>query len=306
MAEESKDVNTEVEENLAAAATEESSTTETKEVTTTAEVTETEEGKDEKHIPYPRFVEVNSALKEARAAQETTVTQLAESNQKLIELTELLQAKSEDVDTLNEIKSYINDPEMAEHITAIDNKLKGIDAEVEKGKTTPEDAIAKTQKLLQTAKEEMEDARATQQAENLVTKADVIADKLLAQLPEEYNEQDRNVITDLWTEKMDWDKAVADPDNLSNLLTENFQSVIDRYGTPRGALLSKEQVEELKPEASTEKTPEQELDEAMNKDWGAVKERDAKPGLKPTFEAVESDADFDGVLAKIIRTTHGR
>ncbi|KKK72069.1 hypothetical protein LCGC14_2907610, partial [marine sediment metagenome] len=153
MAEELKDVNTEVEEKLAAAATEESSTTETKEEVTTVE--ETDE-KGENRIPQSRFNEVNSALKEAREAQETTVTQLAESNQKLIELTDLLQAKSEDVDTLNEIKSYINDPEMADHITAIDNKLKGIDADVDKGKTTPEDAIAKTQKLLQTAKEEME------------------------------------------------------------------------------------------------------------------------------------------------------
>ncbi|KKL61513.1 hypothetical protein LCGC14_2194500, partial [marine sediment metagenome] len=205
------DVNTEVEDKLAKAAAEESSTTETVETKTTEEVIE--KGKEEKQIPYPRFVEVNSKLKEAREAQEATVTQLAESNEKLVRMAELLEAKDDDVQTLNEIKSYINDPDMKAHVEAIDAKLRGLEKEVETGETTPEDALAKTHKLLEQTREEMADAQATVQAEQLVQKADIIAEKLLAQLPEEYNEADRTTLAKLWTNGMNWDDAVKHSDD---------------------------------------------------------------------------------------------
>jgi len=301
MADGTTDVNKEVEEKLAEAATEESSTTEEK-----VELTEETEEKGENRIPQSRFNEVNEALKDAKASGDLLTQQLAEAQAKQVELSDQLIAKSEDVDTLNEIKSYINDPAMTAHIEAIDAKLRGIDVEVDEGKTTPEDALVKAKELLKTTREEVADSQATQQAENLVAKADVIADKLLAQLPEQYNDEDRNVITDLWTEKMDWDAAVANPDNLAETLTADFQAVVDRYGTPRGALLSQEEVEELTPEAETSQTPEQELEAEMGKDWGAVKQSETKPGFRPKFEPVEPEEDFNAALAKIIRVTHGR
>ncbi len=304
MAESNTDVNTEVEEKLAAAAAAESSTTETVETSTTEEVTETEEkgSKEENRVPQKRFNEVNSALKEAREAQEASVTQLAESNEKLVRMAELLESKDDDVQTLNEIKSYINDPDMADHVKAIDAKLRGIDAEVETGETTPDEALAKTNALLAQTREEVADAQATVQAEQLVTKADIIAEKLLAQLPEEYNEQDRNTITSLWTNGMDWDEAVADPDNLAELLTKDFQTVIDEYGVPRGSLVTTEEAEEN--ETETAQTPEQELEAAMGLDWGATKTVE-KSG-RTTVEADLSDDAFNALQAKIIRTIHGR
>ena len=305
MADGTTDVNEEVEEKLAAAATEESSTAE-EEVETAGETTEETEERGENRIPQSRFNEVNEALKDSKASGDLLTAQLAEAQAKQVELSDQLLARNDDIETLNEIKSYINDPTMAAHIEAIDAKLKGIDVEVDTGKTTPEDALAKTKELLQTTREEIADATATQQAENLVAKADVIADKLLAQLPEQYNDEDRNVITDLWTEKMDWDAAVANPDNLAEILTADFQSVVDRYGVPRGALLSREEVEELTPEADTNQTPEQELEKVMDLDWGAVKETETKPGFRPKFEPVEAEEDFNAVLGEIIRQTHGR
>ena len=304
MATENTDVNTEVEDKLAAAAAAESSTTEEVETSTTEEETQEEE-KGENRIPQKRFNEVNSALKEAREAQEETVTKLAESNEKLVRMAELLEAKDGDVQTLNEIKSYINDPDMKVHVEAIDAKLRGLEEEVETGETSPEDALAKTHKLLEQTREEMADAQATSQAEQLVVKADVIADKLLAQLPEEYNEEDRNVITDLWTNDMDWDAAVANPDQLSDILTKGFQNTIDRYGTPRGSLVSTEEAEETTNEAETAQTPEQELEAVMKQPWGAIKETDIGGG-RVRVDAELSDDDFNAAMAKIIRVSSGR
>ena len=301
---ETTDVNTEVEDKLAAAAAEESSTTETVETKTTEEETKVEENA-EKQIPYPRFVEVNSKLKEAVKAQEATVTQLAESNEKLVRMAELLEAKDDDVQTLNEIKSYINDPEMKAHVEAIDAKLRGLEKEVETGETTPEAALAKTHALLEKTRVEMADAQATAQAEQLVAKTDIIAEKLLAQLPEEYNEADRTTLAKLWTNGMNWDDAVKHSDDLPEFLTKEFQSVIDEYGTPRGSLVSATEAEETTKEAETAQTPEQELEAVMKQPWGAVKEVETKGGAT-RVEAELSDDDFNAAMAKIIKVSSGR
>jgi len=129
-------------------AAEESSTTETETTETTETTTETKAKGAENRIPQDRFNKVNADLKDERAAGETARGQLAEAQAALVTLTERMAKSDEDVRTLNEIKSYVNDPTMADHVIAIDNRLKGIEAEVESGETTPEDALEKTQRLL--------------------------------------------------------------------------------------------------------------------------------------------------------------
>jgi len=282
-----------VEENLEAAAA--ASTTET-EATGTEEGSTATEKTEENRIPQGRFNEVNEALKAERISGEDARAQLSEAQSSLVKLNELLIAKDEDVQTLNEIKSYVNDPTMAEHVMAIDQRLKGISEEVESGESTPEEALDRTRDLLEATKEEVLDAKADVQAEALITKADFIADKLLDALPDEYNEQDRGVISDLWTEKMDWDRAVADPDNLSTVLTESFQDTLDRYGTPRGALFTKEEAEETTTEATAEPTSAEKLDELMGRDWGATKEVKTKTGAIKNV-AVQSDDEFSKAMA---------
>ena len=297
-----EDVNAQsVEEKLEAAVA--SSDTETVEEETEEEV---EAGAEGKQIPYKRFKEVNSAYKESKESQDLLTQQLAETNDKLVRMAELLELKEADVQTLNEIKSYANDPAMAEHVVAIDNRLKGIEAEVEAGETTPEAAMDQTRDLLAQTREEIADVQATASAEALVARADIIADKLLAQLPEEYNEQDRSVIQDLWTDKMNWDKAVANPDALSDILTEGLQETLSRYGTPRGALFTGEEVEELTPEPATEPlTPEAELEALMDQNWGGTTETDLGDG-RTAVAAEKSDDEFNDALAEIIRKAHGR
>ena len=300
MSDTDKDVNTQtVEEKLEAAVA--SSTTETVVEETPADVEETPEGK---RIPYERFKEVNTALKDSKESGDLLTQQLAEQNDKLVRMAELLELKEQDVQTLNEIKGFVNDPDMEEHVRAIDNKLKGIEAEVEAGDLDPDEAQDRTRELLEQTREEIADVQATASAEALVARADVIADKLLAQLPEEYNEQDRSVIQDLWTEKMDWDAAVADPDSLSDILSEGFQETLNRYGTPRGALFTGEEVVELTPESATPvQTPDEELAELMGRPWGEVKTETSAAG-RTTVTPTESDDEFNAALAGLIKQAH--
>ena len=311
MSTENKDGNTStVEDKLKAAVA--ASTTETVEDTVeevpAEEVSEVklEDGKTEHRIPKKRFDEVNTRFKDASASNDLLTQELADANQKLIAQAELLEEKNSDVQTLNEIKSFVNDPAMKEHVIAIDAKLKGIEQEVTSGESTPDEAQVKTRELIEQTRDEMADIQATASAEALVGRADVIADKLLAQLPETYTEQDRTIVQALWTEKMDWDKAVANPDELSEQLTDGFQEALDTYGVPRGALFTVEEVEELTPEATTEtKTPEQELAELMDRPWGGVKTETTEGGkTKVTPEL--SDDDFNDAMALLIRKANNR
>ena len=284
-----------VEEKLAAAA---SSTPETVEKGT-KEVTE------ENRIPQSRFNEVNNALKEVRAAEAVAREQLAETQNKLVRMAELLEAKEADIQTLNEIRGLVADPSMKDHVLAIDAKLRGVELEVENKEITPEDALEKTRALLEQTREEMRDTQADVQADLLIQKADSIASQLLDALPEEYNESDREVINDLFIDKIDWDAVVANPGRLLDTLTEGFQTTVDRYGVPRGALFSTDEVEELTPQAATQLTPEQELKALMEQNWGETKTVDL-PGGKQQTVAAKSDDDFSKALAGVLRKAHGR
>jgi len=269
-----------------------------------AAAVEEPEDKPENRIPQSRFNEINERLKEVAASKDLLEQQLSESNQRLVKMAELLEEKDEAVQTLNEIKSFVNDPKMADHVIAIDKKLRGIEEEVERGETTPEEAQAKTQALLEKTREEIADVQATAQAEALVARADLIAEKLLAQLPETYDENDRVIVQTLWNNKMNWTEAVADPDNLAQQLTRGFQEALDQYGTPRGALFTADEVQELTPEPATVKTPEEELAEVMDQPWGALKT--VEEGGKTKVIAEKSEDEFNAALAGIIRKANGR
>ena len=291
-----------VEEKLTLAA--ESSPKETVKEETTKEAEGTEKSGEENRVPQARFNEVNEALKETRAANEASQTQLVESQEKLVRLTELLESKNDDVNTLNEIKSYVNDPKMKDHVMAIDARLRGIEEEVEEGEIKPDEALTRAQALLEETRDEVANTQADLQTDALIQRSEIITEQLLNALPREYNDVDRTVIDKLFAANVNWEDAVADPDHLSETLTKGFQKTIDEYGVPRGALFTGNEVEELIPDETTNLTPEQELEAEMGKDWGAVKEVEVNGVTKTVAEL--TDAEFNALQAKIIRTASGR
>ena len=297
-----------VEEKLQRALEATSTPEEKAEVETPTKEAEVEEGGEENRVPQSRFNEINEALKATKVEAAESRDQLADTQDKLVRMAELLEANKADVTTLNEIKSFVNDPEMKDHVIAIDNKLKGIETieeEVEAGETSPEDAVTKTRELLDEAREELRDTQADVQAEALIARADSFVERLLQGLPEEYNAEDLGVINDLLHEKVDWDSLIATPDQLSEILTQGFQATIDRYGMPRGALFDAAEVDVLTPEAAEpEQSPAEELQELMKLDWGGLKTSEVNG--KTVVEPELSDDDFKAVVAQAIRLAHDK
>ncbi|KKN92400.1 hypothetical protein LCGC14_0208910 [marine sediment metagenome] len=304
-----KDETTDVNEDEVAAklqrALEGSSTPETELKTPTKEA-EVEKDTEENRVPQSRFNEINESLKTAKLEASEARDQLATSQDELVKMVQLQEAKDTDVATLNEIKSFINDPEMKDHVIAIDQKLRGIEAikeEVDAGETTPEDAVRQTRDLLEEAREELRDTQDDVKADQLIAKVDVTVKELLNALPEEYNAEDLGVINDLFHEKVNWDALIETPGNLSEILTEGFQATIDRYGMPRGALFNAEEVEVLTPEAAEPiQTPVEELADLMALPWGGLKETEVKG--KTVVVPEMDDDDFNAVLSQTLKLAH--
>jgi len=273
-------------------------TTESTKVETTTTTADDGDKKQSQTVPYDRFKEVNEKSKAAIGKIEALEAQLAESQASLTKLTDLVNEKESDSDLVRRIQALAADDKYREHVLAIDNKLKGIEIEEEKGEITPEQADAKTRKLVEDTRDELQAALAEQQADAILARADIIADKLLDSLPEEYTDKDKEVIADLWTNITDWDKIEQSPDELSGFLSESFQTSLEKFGKPRGGLVTNETTETTK-ETTATLTPEEELRQLVDKDYGKTVEKDGK------VESELSDAEFSAAMAKAMKITNG-
>src|SRR3990167_6113286 len=200
VAQASSEATSKLEEMLAGKETE-SSTVETSE-----EKEETRETKGKAAtkgaIPYERFQEVVGQKNTLAEELEAIKASAAEDRNSLAKLATMLEEKEKDTTLLNDIRALAIDPKYRDALELIDKGLKGVEEEVESGTITPEKADAKTEKLL--AKQEaIEDSIADQKAELIIQRADLLADKWLESLPEEYTEADRKVIANLWTNSVD-------------------------------------------------------------------------------------------------------
>lgn len=276
--------------------------------TATEEVETTEKTAEEQNttVPYSRFKEVIDARNESDAKTTKLEEQLAENNTSLNKLTAMLEEREADSNTLTEIRELAQDPKMRDHVVALDKALKGIEDEIEEGETTPEKTQDRTRELLKETKEELEDVVADQQADLLLSRADIIADKLLDGLPKEYLPEDKDVVSRLWVDEMDWEKAAGDSDNLSTHLTESFQKALDIFGKPRGAMLSLDDVEIVKEgeEATSTPAPEEELAEILGKNWAATKTVKSSTGVETTVPELTDD-EFTESMAKAMRIARG-
>jgi len=284
--------------------TEESPTSETGTGGESTEATEASSPESKgKTIPYTRFKEVNDAKNELRDELAALQEKFEEQSTSVTQMTQMLNEAKENSDLLKEIQALQTDPNMLPHLEAIDKKLRGVEEVLEQTDGEGKDNTrAELNKLLQSQRDQLEQQQADLQSDILVQKADIIAEKWLEALPEEYTEQDKEIISTLWAQSVDWDKVSASPDSLSDHLKETFQSSIDKFGVPRGGLIDPNDPDSYEIETQQPETPspEEELLEAIGKkNYGGFKEVDQ--GGRKSVQAEVSDDEFAADMAKAIR-----
>ena len=248
-------------------------------------------------VPYTRFKEVNDSRKDIQEKYTELESQHREVSASLADLTKLVTNAKEDQDLLQEIKALSKDPNMLPHIEAIDRKLKGIEEELEEiDEKDPDKGLQRTQKILESEHEKLTGELAEQRSEMLTQRADVIADKWLEALPEEYTDGDRKIIARLWADQMEthWESIEENSDQLQEILTNTFQETIDDFGVPRGGLINPEDPDSY--EVELENPPEVDPTEALmniiqGKEYGKVTEGKAEV----------SDDDFAVDFAKVMK-----
>jgi hypothetical protein len=216
---------------------------------------------------------------------------------KLVDLIEARENDSRIVQRINELHA---DPRYTDMIENLDKVVRGEDLVVEtpsddkteEGETKVDD---KALKVLEATQEALEDRVLDQQAEILLGKADLLADRYIDELPEEYNDDDKRLLRGHLTELMDWDSIEEDPDQLPHVFADGFQSALDHYGQPKGFVPESES-DDTDGSVKSRTISDEEL---VEQDWGKMKAVTTPDG--ETLEPSVPDSDFQEVLAEVIR-----
>jgi hypothetical protein len=273
---------------------------ETFEATEVAEEGASQEGDRNNTIPMDRFRQVVSQKNDFKGQLENLQSQYETSNESLAKMTQMLEATKTDADLVKDIRALANDPDMLPHIEALDKRLKGIEDEIDDTGQADETTVDRARKVIEKRQTALEEHVADQYSDILAQRADMVAEKWLESLPEEYTEQDREVIGKLWANEVDWNSLEENPDNLENILASTFQTTIDSFGIPRGSLIDPNDPDdyEIEIEEPYVPTPEEELSSIIaGTDFGAFKSEDGK------FEPEIDDADFASAMADVMKIT---
>jgi len=288
----------------AASAPAEPETTEVKPDTQVAEVTSTDEGKDEKGpVPYDRFAQVNSEKNTALSEIETLQKQIEEFEAKDKTVQSQLDELLKERDVLERVRDLANDDRYKDHVLAIDQALKGIEDiedDLEDGEIDDEEAEAQIEDLLAEQREELDDVLATDRAERLLDQAHQVAGTMLDNLPDRYTDVDKEVISEMWTSRVDWDSIEDDSSELRPALVEGLKTTLEEYGPPRGEL--QHQLEEANTGSSGQtqtQSNEEVVQGLLDRDWSKVNVAEDGKVLGPEH----SDTDFAAALAEQIRRT---
>ena len=266
------------------------------------------EGKGEsKSVPYDRFAEVNSNWRETQKALEAKDAELAKQRDAVSKLTDLLEAKEQDARYVESIRDlYRSDPTWKESLEKLERRLAGVEEEVESGEKTEKEGEAETKRLLKQTQEALEEQILDQRSTMIVNQANQYAAELLERLPEEYSDLDKERISVIWTDAVDWAK-VESSDDWNSALVDELQSSLDHvlnnvYKEPQGVLIQRVRDElglENK-EETVQQTPQERLSSIINKDWGAVKEVQDKEG-KTKLSSAYTDDQFAAAMAEALR-----
>jgi hypothetical protein len=258
------------------------------------------DGKQTPLHEIPRFKELIEEKNMFKTAKDALEHELNAAKAEKAKLVEMLGAYEKDVDTVKKISVLANTSKDERVQTAIDTLEKALNnkleeaveeakAQVSEGTITLDEA----KKMVTNVQSDLE-AQLRQQSEAMVyDRARNVASKWLSNLPEEYAAEDVKAVDEFFHNRVDWDSILSEPDQMDAVLYKAFESALEFYGEPRGALLSKTiDTETGEPkETKATITPESALDKLKAVNWGEVKDG----------KTVYSDEDFSKAAGDALR-----
>ncbi|GAG15127.1 unnamed protein product, partial [marine sediment metagenome] len=244
-----------------------------------------------KTVPYDRLRKVVGQKNEATERLKALESQFATANEREQTLTAQIKELQGDAQLLNAIKELHQDEKYRPMIENLDRALQGIDEEIDDAQDDGDDKATKD--LLQKFEKktaELDDLMADQRAEGLWDKTAGLAKSMLDALPEAYTDEDRTLLGEMWTPRVDWDGIEEGGESvIVPALNDSLAAVIKRYGTPKGAIAAKttEEIEERNPEVKIV-SDEDKVKDILEKNWAELDEN-GKPLI--------SEEDFDQGLA---------
>ncbi len=256
-----------------------------------------DDGKGSKTIPYDRFskvVQQKNDLSERFEALEEKFKSATSSNEKLQGRVDSLQDSSE---MISAIKELAKDERYHDAVVTIDKALQGHHEEIVVAKEDGDDkAILGAEKRFDEKVAELEAMQADQRAEGLWREAAGHAKDMLAALPDEFTQADRDRIGKLWTPRVDWNGIEeAGSEAIPGALNKSLAAVIREYGTPQGTLVAQttKEIESRIPESKLVNS-EDRIKELTEKNW-AERDDDGKAKI--------SNDDFNSGIAEMLRRT---
>lgn len=300
----SKDVQTDIEAALKGAAestSEEESSAELAGEESNDEKSETQDKAPKGKNANTRIQQLIAQEKELQDKLSKVNSTLAERDAELAKLVDLLQARDNDAQVVAKINELYHNSEHKPIIEYLDKLVKGEDVNEKPSFSSKavEKSVEQNADLIRQLEEkgrEINEAISDQQAELIFQQADQYASRLLSELPKEYGEEDKKILSAVIIDKVDWDAIEAENGrNLQEELTKGFKETVDWYGKPKGLIVeTKETEKEIDPEEETKK-----LRGFINQDWGQMKT--VEKGGKKVFEPSVSDADFAKALGQILK-----
>lgn len=314
------DVNTDIEAALEAAAseqeTEESSTEEESKETVVESTSEEDSEKTETKAKgkgaqgrIQELIQANKDLETKLGELTGNVTARDEEISKLVDLLEMRENDARVVQRINEL--HASSPEFKDIIEDLDKAIRGEEIKPrtlskgseETGEDTKkaesvDEVLERAKKFVEESQQGLEQKLADQQADIILHKSDILADKYFEELAEKsYNEEDIRILRGVLVDHIDWNSIEDNPDDLNKLFAEGFQKCLDWYGTPKGAATAPKG-DETKSEGRKEITQE-DLDKYAGQDWGKLKAVKTADG--ETLQPEISDEDFTQSLARMLK-----
>lgn len=256
-----------------------------------------EDLKGKKTVPYDRLAKVVAQKNELGERLKGLEEKFKTATERETELRTRVGEMEEDSQILGAIKNLYQDEKYRPHIQAIDNALQGIEEEVVEAEEKGDDkAVSKAVEKFEAKTAELDSLLADQRADSLWDKAHGLAKDMLSALPEQYTDEDRSIIGEMWTPLVDWNGIEkGGVDAIPAALNSSLAVVIKKYSTPKGAIAAQttKEIEERNPEVKVV-SQEDAVQGILDKGWAEL-DKEGKPLM--------SEDNFASGMAELLRKT---